>query len=94
MTFEWDPLKDRENQQKHGVSFVEAMRAWLDPRRVTRTDRKHSTRWEQRYFLLGQVAGGVLTVRYTRRGETVRIIGAGYWRDGRIIYEEANRFRR
>ncbi len=94
MNFEWDPLKDLENQQKHGVGFAEAVRAWLDPRRVTRADRKHSSRQEQRYFLLGQVSDGVLTVRYMRRGETVRIIGAGYWRDGRTIYEEANRFRR
>ena len=69
MNFEWDPLKDRENLQKHGVSFAEAARAWLDPQRV-------------------------LTVRFTRRGETVRIIGAGYWREGRTIYEQANRFRR
>jgi hypothetical protein len=55
---------------------------------------RHSSRQEQRYFLLGQVSGGVLTVRFTRRGETVSIIGAGYWREGRMIYEEANRFRR
>ncbi|MGA2973946.1 MAG: BrnT family toxin [Spirochaetia bacterium] len=53
MDFEWDPLKDRENQQKHGVSFAEAVRAWLDPRRVTRADRRHNSRREQRYFLLG-----------------------------------------
>ena len=94
MNFEWDPLKDRENQQKHGVSFAEAARAWLDPRRVTRSDRRHSSRREQRLFLLGQVTGGVLTVRFTRRGETVRIIGAGYWREGKVIYEQANQFRR
>ena len=94
MNFEWDPLKDRENQRKHGVSFGEAVQAWLDPRRVTRADRRHSSRREHRYFLLGQVPGGVLTVRFTRRGETVRIIGAAYWREGRMIYEEANRFRR
>jgi uncharacterized DUF497 family protein len=76
------------------VSFAEAVRAWLDPRRVTGEDRGHSSRREQRYFLLGQLSGGVLTVRFTRRGETVRIIGAGYWREGRVIYEQANRFRR
>jgi uncharacterized protein len=83
--FEWDPLKDRETLQKHGVSFTEAARAWLDPQRVTRSDRRHSSRREQRFFLLGQVSGGVLTVHFTRRGETVRIIGAGYWREGRTI---------
>ena len=94
MNFEWDPLKDRENQQKHGVSFAEAVHAWLDPQRVTRADRRHSSRREQRYFLLGQASGGVLAVPFTRRDETVRIIGAGCWREGRMIYEQANRFRR
>jgi uncharacterized protein len=94
VNFEWDPLKDRENQQKHGVSFAEAVRAWLDPQRVTRSDRSHSSRPRARFLLLGQVSGGVLTFRFTRRGETVRIIGAGYWREGRMIYEQANRFRR
>ena len=87
MNFEWDPLKDRENRQKHGVSFDEAIRPSLDPLRVNRADRRHSSRREQRFFLLGQVSGAVLT-------ETVRIIGAGYWREGRTIYEQANRFRR
>jgi uncharacterized DUF497 family protein len=76
------------------VSFAEAVRAWLDPRRVTIADRRHSSRREQRYFLFSRVSGGVLTVRFTRRGETVRIMGAGYWREGRMIYEQANRFRR
>ena len=94
MKFEWDPVKDRENQQKHGVSFDDAVLAWLDPWRVTRADRKHSGPTEQRYFLFGEVSGRVLTVRFSRRGEKVRIIGAGYWREGRTIYEQANAFRR
>jgi len=28
-----------------------------------------------------------LTVRFTYRGSVIRIIGAGYWRKGRKIYE-------
>ncbi len=68
MNVEWDPLKDRENQQKHGTSFAEAVRAWLNPRRVTRADRRHSSRRAQRYFLLGQLSGRVLTARFIRGG--------------------------
>ena len=34
--------------------------------------------------------GGILTVRFTRRGEAIRIIGAGYWRKGKAIYEKEN----
>ena len=34
---------------------------------------------EQRYHCLGQVGGGVLTVRFTHRDGRVRVFGAGYW---------------
>jgi uncharacterized protein len=38
---------------------------------------------------VGHSGRGVLTVRFTyRRGGTIRIIGAGYWRKGKKIYEE------
>jgi len=93
VNFEWDPDKNAENIEKHGVSFEDARLAWLDPHRVTRADKRHSGS-EERRFLYGRVGDGVLTVRYTRDGDTVRIIGAGYWRDGRDVYEQANTFRR
>ncbi len=37
-----------------------------------------------------EARGGILTVRFTYRGETIRILGAGYWRKGKRIYEEKN----
>jgi uncharacterized DUF497 family protein len=85
--FEWDPAKDAENQRKHGVSFVEAQVAFLDPSRVIARDASHSHS-EQRYYCFGRVDNGILTVRFTRRSEIIRIIGAGYWRRGKRIYEE------
>jgi uncharacterized DUF497 family protein len=94
VNFEWDPEKNEENIEKHHVSFEEAKRAWLDPHRVSTADTKHSRPGEQRRYLFGSVDGAVLTVRYTLRGETIRIIGAGYWREGRDRYEQSNRFRR
>jgi hypothetical protein len=33
--YEWDPEKDRINQQKHGVSFAEASTVFLDPLAAT-----------------------------------------------------------
>jgi uncharacterized protein len=33
---------------------------------------------------------GILTVRFTYQDEVIRIIGAGYWRKGKRIYEEEN----
>jgi hypothetical protein len=32
-----------------------------------------------------------MTVRFTYRGNTIRIIGAGYWRKGKKIYETSNK---
>jgi uncharacterized DUF497 family protein len=84
--FDWDPVKDEENQRKHGVAFSEAVFAFLDSKRVIARDLDHSQE-EERYFCFGRVADRVLTVRFTYRSEVIRVIGAGYWRKGRKIYE-------
>lgn len=88
-SFEWDPAKNQTNLQKHGVSFDLAQFAFADPNRVILEDLEHSDH-EQRYFCLGKVAEGILTVRFTVRDKTIRIFGAGYCRKGRKIYEEQN----
>jgi len=85
--FEWDPAKDRANQDKHGVSFSEAQYAFADPHRVIAKDLAHSQA-EERFYCFGKVGGGILTVRFTYREEVIRIIGAGYWRRGKAIYEQ------
>jgi hypothetical protein len=87
--FEWDPTKDQENQEKHGVAFAMAQLAFADPRRVIAEDLSHSSA-EKRYYCFGEVGGGILTVRFTYRSEVVRIYGAGYWRKGKRIYEREN----
>lgn len=88
-SFEWDFDKDAENQQKHGVSFSLAQEAFLDPKRVIARDLAHSES-EERFYCFGSVGGGVLTVRFTYRNYVIRIIGAGYWRKGKRIYEQEN----
>jgi uncharacterized protein len=88
--FEWDEEKDKENQSKHGISFLTAQQAFLDPNRVIAEDITHSTE-ENRYYCMGRVGEGILTVRFTYRGNLIRIYGAGYWRKGRNIYEEQNK---
>ena len=45
---------------------------------------------EKRYYCLGKVADGIMTVRFTYRKNKIRTIGAGYWRKGKKIYEEEN----
>lgn len=85
-SFAWDSAKDAENQRKHGVSYAEAQVVFLDPGRVIARDVGHS-RAEPRFYCFGRVADGILTVRFTYRGSTIRIIGAGYWRRGKKLYE-------
>jgi uncharacterized DUF497 family protein len=88
--FEWDEKKDRQNQQKHGVPFALAQYAFSDPDRVIAEDVSHSLA-ERRYYCIGKVGDGIMTVRFTYRKKRIRIIGAGYWRKGKdIYYEEGN----
>jgi uncharacterized DUF497 family protein len=88
--FEWDGEKDKENQIKHNVSFALAQHAFLDPHRVIAEDVSHSSD-ENRFYCIGRVNDGILTVRFTYRGSVIRIYGAGYWRKGRKTYEEQNK---
>ena len=91
--FEWDDAKDQSNQRKHGISFSLAQFAFLDERRVILADLDHSAD-EKRYYCLGKVAGGIMTVRFTYRKTKIRIFGAGYWRKGKRIYERENKIHR
>jgi uncharacterized protein len=90
-SFEWDANKDRLNQIKHGVPFLLAQYAFADPKRVILEDLSHSTPEETRYYCIGKIGEGILTVRFTYRNNRIRIFGAGYWRKGKQIYEQENK---
>jgi uncharacterized DUF497 family protein len=87
--FEWDPAKDAENLHKHGVSFAEAQLAFDDERCIIAEDLGHSA-GEPRYYCFGRIGRGIVTVRFTARPGAIRIIGAGFWRKGKVIYEREN----
>jgi uncharacterized protein len=89
-SFEWDEDKNEVNQEKHGIAFEDAQLAFLDPHRIIALDKSHSTTHEKRFYCIGKVKGGVLTVRFTYRSNRIRIIGAGYWRKGKSVYEKEN----
>jgi uncharacterized DUF497 family protein len=91
--FEWGEDKDKKNQRKHNVSFSLAQYAFLDPQRIIVEDISHSSE-EERFCCIGKVGEGIITVRFTYRGDVIRIYGAGYWRKGRKIYEEQNKIYR
>jgi len=88
-TFEWDPRKERGNIVKHGLSFQAALQVFQDPKRITLVDKKHSHS-ETRWLCFGKVGDKVATVRITFRKSKIRILGAGFWRKGRKIYEKEN----
>jgi len=88
--FEWDVEKDALNQAKHGISFAVAQYAFADPLRIIAKDESHS-QTEERFYCFGAVGDGILTVRFTYRAAVIRIIGAGYWRKGKAIYEHKNK---
>lgn len=85
--FDWDRQKNELNIAKHGVSFFEAQKAFLDPNRIIAEDLDHSEH-ELRYYCFGKVDDEIMTVRFTYRDQVIRIFGAGYWRKGKKIYEE------
>ncbi len=97
--FEWDEAKNLSNQRKHGVSFEEAIRVFLDPLFVSVKDRIENG--EQRWRTYGEVEGSLLlmvahTVReedeHGRTVEVMRIISARHaTRKERQRYEEENR---
>ena len=89
MNFEWDDGKNSANLAKHHLSFCEAQLAFADPHRVIARNFSHS-RTEERFYCFGKVQSGVLTVRFTYRSGMVRIVGAGYWRKEKAVYEKEN----
>ncbi|MEL6778653.1 MAG: BrnT family toxin [Cyanobacteria bacterium J06597_16] len=78
IVFEWDEQKALQNEQKHGISFVEAQTVFEDVNARLSYDPDHS-RDEDRYVLLGVSA--VLRVLivchvYRQNDELIRIISA------------------
>ncbi|MEK6372690.1 MAG: BrnT family toxin [Acidobacteriota bacterium] len=74
MEFEWDPEKDRINQEKHGVSFAEGSTAFGDPLARTVLDPRYSE-GEDRFLTTGFTSASRLVIMaHTDRGERTRII--------------------
>ena len=88
--FIWDKKKEEHNKQIHRLDFVEAARAFFDPNCIIAVDEDHS-QYEERFYCIGKVNNKCITVRFTYREDQIRIIGAGYWRKGRKLYEKENK---
>jgi len=87
--YEWDEYKNLLNQKKHGISFEEAQKAFCDINKTITEDDKHSDN-EPRFYCLGKVDNKVVMVVFTVRSRNIRIISAGYWRQGKAKYDKQN----
>lgn len=89
LIFEWDPDKALENEQKHGVNFLEASEVFDDDHSSTVQDPDHSAD-EARYLIFGvSKLGKHLVVSYTERGDRIRLIsGRQMTSRERRAYEE------
>ena len=75
MEIEWDPAKAGSNLSKHGISFSDVEPAFYDEFALSMPDDFSVA--EERFLLVGRDAlGRILTVSYTHRDESIRIISA------------------
>jgi len=73
---------------------MESIESFSDPNGFQLKDTKHSIE-EARYFWVGKSrAGKVITTRFTRRGDIIRIFGAASWRKFGRIYNERTKTKR
>ena len=78
LAFDWDDLKAKANERKHGVSFEEARTVFYDENARLRYDSDHSLN-EERYILLGISSSLRLVVVchvYREGNGIIRIISA------------------
>ena len=89
MNFEWDKVKARANQAKHGVLFLEATEVFADQYASCIHDPDHSHD-EDRYLLFGVSSkGSYLVISFTERSDFIRIISARRMtRQERKAYEQ------
>ncbi len=72
--FEWDPRKAAANVRKHGIQFADAVPVLEDERAITLQEDVDD---ELRCVTIGMdPLARILTVVYTWRGNTVRMISA------------------
>jgi uncharacterized DUF497 family protein len=75
LDFDWHDGKAASNLAKHGVSFEDAWRVFVDPLRVDR-DTTRATDGEERRKVTGRIGTKLYTVVYTERGRLVWLISA------------------
>jgi uncharacterized DUF497 family protein len=75
--YEWDEAKREANLRKHRLDFRDAYLVYDSPKKVTYRQPRGT---EQRFkdVALVEIAGNVLSLVYTLRGQNVRVISFRY----------------
>ena len=72
--FEWDDAKNASNLAKHGIDFDDASEIFYEPVLVFRSPRNDEERW----LAVGITGERIISVIFTRRAESIRLISARY----------------
>jgi uncharacterized DUF497 family protein len=87
MEFEWNIQKNKQNIEKHGISFVHAVRIFDRPSLTFLDARRDYS--ETRYVTIGKIDDLIYLVVYTIRNNCYRLISARRAsRDERQKYRE------
>lgn len=74
ISFDWDDWNINKNEDKHGVSKLEAESAFYDKKLIIFSDVKHS-QIEKRYVAYGiSLENRILMIGFTLRSAKIRII--------------------
>jgi uncharacterized protein len=85
MHFEFNPIKSKNNKNKHGIDFIEAQALWDDPDLL---EIPAKTTDEQRFLVIGKIEAKYWSGVITYRSENIRIISVRRARDEEIeLYE-------
>ena len=83
--FEFDTNKSCTNLDKHGINFIDAQELWADPDLL---QVKSKSEGEQRYLVIGIIAGKYWSAVITYRNNIIRIISVRRSRKAEVsIYE-------
>ena len=86
MEFEFDARKSAANKLKHGIDFIEAQALWLDEEAIGVPAR---TGHEDRWIVIGRIAGRHWAAIVTIREERVRLISARRARSKEVEIHES-----
>ena len=71
LIFEYDPDKNKENQQRHGIDFEQAQQLWKVPHGFYRA---RTVFGEDRYIILGKLDDRVYIAIFAYRESVIRLI--------------------